>query len=162
MATIGNRLLPETFPGADVSMSLPGKVAAVLLLGLLAAQGKCRAPSRATTWCQSPLKKWDSMPLHARNLCVAHCTAHHHTTCKLSAEQPRPRRQLPTPTWFIGRAEQLQHVTSQGCVSVQTLLIKNTESQRKIVHFYFNDNPPPSYSRYYMTQSDRARNALAE
>lgn len=35
-------------------MSLPGKVAAVLLLGLLAAQGKRRAPRSATTRCQPP------------------------------------------------------------------------------------------------------------
>lgn len=57
VTAIPNRLPPETFPGADVSMSLPGKVAAVLLLGLLAAQGKRRAPPRATTRCRLPPKK---------------------------------------------------------------------------------------------------------
>lgn len=54
VTAIANRLPPETFPGADVSMSLPGKVAAVLLLGLLAAQGKRRAPRPGAN---SPLKK---------------------------------------------------------------------------------------------------------
>lgn len=85
VAAIANRLPPETFPGADVSMSLPGKLAAVLLLGLLAAQGKCRAPPRVTTWCQLPLKKWVSMHLY---LCVAHCRAHRHLQVVCGAAAP--------------------------------------------------------------------------
>lgn len=104
-----NRLSAEAFPSADVSMNFSGKLPNVLLLVLLAAQGKHSDPQRAVDRCWA-LKKYHCPLVTLVSPCLGHvsvllsCSLHHF---QMICSHPQPSWALVTVLfWMKDRIKQ--------------------------------------------------------